>query len=83
MYCRELGSHAWCVYLTPDTSRMRTVRVKQEEEVDKNNNKRVVINLEERNVQPKGRSSEQGLTSTKDLTIELLVGRDSPYHRLD
>ena len=37
MDCRERGSYARGVYPTQDTSRMGTVRVKQEEETDKNN----------------------------------------------
>ena len=44
---------------------------------------RVVTNLEERNVGTKGKSPKQGLTSAKDLTIELFEGGESPYHRLD
>ena len=35
---------------------------------------RVVRNLEERSVGAKGKSPKQGLTSTKDLTIELPEG---------
>ena len=31
----------------------------------------------------KGESSERGLTSAKDLIIELPEGRDFPYNRLD
>ena len=47
----ERGSHARGVYPTQDTSRMRTVRVKQEEEIDIIvNNKIVVRNQEERTV---------------------------------
>ena len=34
MECRERGSHARSVYLTQDTSRMGTARVKQEVEAD-------------------------------------------------
>ena len=30
-----------------------------------------------------GEKFKQGLTSAKDLTIELPDGRESPYHRLD
>ena len=30
-----------------------------------------------------GKSPRQGLSSAKDLTIELSEGRVSPYHRLD
>ena len=44
--------------------------MKQEEETDKNN-ARVATNLEERNVGAKGKSSKQGLTSAKNLIIEL------------
>ena len=47
------------------------------------NNARVVRNLEERNVGTKGKNSKQGLICDKNLTIELLEGRDSPYHRFD
>ena len=46
----------------------------------KSNRKRVVRNLEERNVGTKGKRAKQGLTSTKDKTIELPEGRESPYH---
>ena len=31
----------------------------------------------------KGEISEQDVTSAKDLIMELLEGRESPYHRLD
>ena len=82
MNYRERGSHTRGVYLTQYTSRMETARVKQEEETDKNN-ARVVRNLEERNVDTKGKSPKQGLINAKDLTIELPEGSESPYHRLD
>ena len=39
--------------------------------------------MEESNVGTKGKRPKQDLTSAKDLTIELLEGRESPYHRLD
>ena len=39
--------------------------------------------MEERNVGTKGKSPKQDLTSAKDLTIELSVGRESSYRRLD
>ena len=39
--------------------------------------------MKERNVGTKGKSPKQGITSAKDLTIELAEGRESPYHRLD
>ena len=69
---RERRSHARRVYPTQYTLRMGIARVKQEEEIDKNNT-RVVINLN-------GKSPKQGLTSTKDLTIELSEERESSYH---
>ena len=31
----------------------------------------------------RGKSPKQGLTSAKNLPIELLEGRESPYNRLD
>ena len=78
--CRDRGSHAWDVHPTQYTSRMGTARVKKEEEADT----RVIKNLEERNVvDTKGKSPKQGLTSAKDLTIELPEERESPYHGLD
>ena len=40
--------------------------------------------MEERNVGTgRGKNPKQGLTSAKDLTIELLEGREFLYHRLD
>ena len=40
--------------------------------------------MEGRNVGTiRGKSLKQGLTSAKDLTIELSGGRESPYPRLD
>ena len=54
------------VYPTQYTSRMGTVRMKQEEETDKNN-ARVVRNHWERNVGTKGLSPKQDLTSAKYL----------------
>ena len=71
-----------CAYPTQYTSRMGTARVKQEEEIDKNN-VRVVRNLEERNVGTKGKSSKQNLHSAENLTIELPERREFPYHRLN
>ena len=61
---REQGSHARGVYATQYTSRKGTVRVKQEEEANKNN-VRVVRNPEERNVGTKGKNPEQDLTSVR------------------
>ena len=47
----------------------------------RNNSKRVVRNLEERNVGTiRGKSSKQGITSSKDLSIELPEGHESTYH---
>ena len=60
---RGRGSHARGVYLTQNTSRMGTARMKQEGETDKNNAR----NLEERNVGTKEKSPKQGPTNTKDL----------------
>ena len=40
----------------------------------KNNSKRGVKNLEEKNVGTKGKSPKQGLTKATDLTIELPEG---------
>ena len=57
----ERGFHARGAYPTLYTSRMRTVRVKQE----------IVRNIEERNVGTKGKSSKQDLANAKNLTIEL------------
>ena len=37
--------------------------------------------MEERNVGTKGKSPKQGLTSAKDLPMELSEGRKSLYHR--
>ena len=39
--------------------------------------------MEKRNVGTKGKNPKQVLISFKDLTIELLDGRESPHHRLD
>ena len=36
--------------------------------------------MEERNLGTKGESPKQGLTSAKDLTIELPEERESSYH---
>ena len=70
------------MYPTQYTLRMGTARVKQEEELDKNN-ARILGNLKERNVGTKGKSPKQDLTSAKDLTIELPEEREFPYYRLD
>ena len=59
---REQGYHARGVYPTQDTPRVGTVRVKQEEEADKNNSERIVRNMEERNKGMKWKSSKQDLT---------------------
>ena len=63
---------------------MGTARVKQEADTDKNNSKRVVKNIKERNVGTiMGKSPKQGQTRAKDLSIELPEGRQLPYHRID
>ena len=53
---------------------METARVKQDEETDT----RVIRNLEDKNVGKKGKSSKQGQTSAKDLSIELSEGHEFP-----
>ena len=82
---RERESRAWSVYPTQDTSRIyrNSKGEARRRSGDKNNSKRVVRNLEERNVGTKRRSRKQNLTSAKDLTIKLTDGCDYPYHRLD
>ena len=42
------------------------------------NSKGVVRNMKERYVGTKGNSPKQGLTSAKDLTVQLPEGRESP-----
>ena len=73
---RERGSHARGVYLTQYTLRMGTARVKQEQETDTIiiYSNRVVWNMERRNIDTKGKSPKQGLTSAKDLHMELPEG---------
>ena len=72
------------MYPTQYTSSMGTARVKQEADTDKNNSKRVVKNIKERNVGTiMGKSPKQGQTRAKDLSIELPEGRQLPYHRID
>ena len=46
----------------------------------KNNSKRVARNM---NVGTKGKYPKQGLTSDKDLIIQLPEERESPYHSSD
>ena len=43
MDCSDRGSHARGVYLTQDTSRMRTERVKQEEVASGRNNMEKIV----------------------------------------
>ena len=81
---REQGSHARGVYS------MHTVYLAHEnskgEGTGRSRHKNIargVRNLEERNTGTKGKSLKQGLTSAKDLTIELPEGREFSYHRLD
>ena len=47
---RERGSHARGVYPAQYTSRVGTVRMREEEKSDKNNSNRVVRNVKEGNV---------------------------------
>ena len=57
---RERGSRARGVYPTQYTSRMRTVRVKQEKEADtRMMQESTVKTLKERNVGTKGKSPKQ------------------------
>ena len=80
---RELGSQArsvsHTVYLVHENSKGET----RGRNRHKNNSKRVVRNLEERNVGTKVISPKQRITNIKDLTIELPEGRESSYHRLN
>ena len=58
--------------------------MKQEEETDTRiMQESIVRNMEERNVGTKGKCPKQGIASAKDLIIELVEGRESPYHRSD
>ena len=57
------------MYLTQYTPRMRTARVKQEEETHQNNSK-IVGKLKERNVGTKSKSQKQDLASAEDLMIQ-------------
>ena len=72
----ERGSHARGVYPTQYISHMERAR---KDEIRgrsglKNHSNRVVRNLEERNAGTKEKSPKQGLTSAKDLTMELSEG---------
>ena len=49
----------------------------------KSNSKKLVRDLEKRNMGTKEKSPQKGLIRAKDLIIELSEGRESPYHRLD
>ena len=50
---------------------------------NKHKNNAIVRNLEERNVGMRGKILKQGLTSAKDLPMELSERLESPDHRLD
>ena len=65
----ERVSHTRSVYLTQYTSRTGTVRVKQEE--DENNSKRVVRNMEERNVGTKRKNFRQGLARMHNIALDI------------
>ena len=83
MGCRKRGSYAQGVYPTQDTSRMGSVRVKQEE---KSNTKTITMKsmkFGRKESGYKGESPKRSLTSAKDLTIKHTLRRDSPYHRSD
>ena len=75
--CTRRVSHAG--YLTPGNSKGEARGRSRHE----NNSKRRARNIEERNVGTTEKSSKQGLSSAKDLHIELPEGRESPYRRLD
>ena len=79
MECREQGSHALGVYPKQDTSRMGTARGSSRHQ---NNSKRVVRNMEGRNVGTKGKK-EPNKTKLALRTIEPMECRDSTYHGLD
>ena len=70
MNYKEREFHAWGLYHSQYTSRMWAVMVKQEKEAEKNNSKRVEINLEERDVGTKVKGPKQGVTRAKDLTSD-------------
>lgn len=53
------------VHPTQDTSQMGTVRAKQEEAESKNNSKRAVRILEERNMDTKEEKSQTGLRALR------------------
>ena len=73
------------MYPKQDTSSMETAGVKQEEAADT----RIIVEgndmkygRKERG-HCKGKNPKQGLTSVKELTIELPKGREFPYHKSD
>ena len=72
--CTRCGSHSG--YLAHE-SRNRHEKKKQTREKDTRiiASKRVVRNMEERNVSTKGRSPKQGLTSAADITMMHPNGR--------
>ena len=70
-------------YLTGYLTHGNIKREARGKSIHKNNSKRKVRNMEERNVGRKGKSPEQGITSAKALTVELPEGCEYPYHRLD
>ena len=77
---REWRSHARGVYPTQDTSHMGTNSKDKARggSRHKNNSKRVARNLDERNVDTKGKCHKQDLIRAEDLTIELPEGHESP-----
>ena len=69
----ERGSPAQGVYPTQYTSRMETVRVKQEEETDA----RIMKNSKKCGRKERGHEWEKSQTRSKDLNIEHPEGRES------
>ena len=68
-----MGSHTRSVYPIHENSKSEA----RGRSRHKSKSKRVVRNLEERNVSTKVKSLKQGLTSAKDLTTELPEGRET------
>ena len=72
MDCRERRSHAQeCASHTGYLARGNSKDEERGKNRHKNNSKRVVRNLKERNVGTKGKSPTQVLTSAENLTMEL------------
>ena len=76
---RERGSHARDVYLTQDTSRMGRARVKLKQIQEEQKTSSMKYGKRAHG-HYKGKSPKQGLTGSKNITIELSAGYDSNYH---